>query len=267
MPARVEDATAPPRRLGPREWLRVARRVALIAAALAFGAPAQSLTLRVWPSAARRLPTLFHRYVCAVMGVRRDVRGVSRGPVLLVANHMSWLDIVVLSACRPTCFVGKSEIARWPFFGALARLQETLFVDRRRRLGAEEDAREIARRLASGHSVTLFAEGTSSDGCEVLPFRSALFAAAREAGAALQPVALAYVARNGERLDAQGRRDVAWWGDKALTPHLIEILALKSLDVRIDFGEPERPSPQESRKALALRFEQDVRRRVEAALA
>jgi 1-acyl-sn-glycerol-3-phosphate acyltransferase len=265
--AKGDVVAAKPGRLGLRDRLRVARRVGLIAAALAPGAPAQWLALRVWPAAARRLPTLLHRYICAVMGVRRDVRGVSRGAVLLVANHMSWLDIVVLSACRPTCFVGKSEIADWPLFGALARLQDTLFVDRARRIGAERDARDIARRLACGQSVTLFAEGTSSDGCGVLPFRSALFGVAREASVALQPVALAYLARNGERLDAQGRRDVAWWGDKALAPHLIEILALKSLDVRVEFGEPERPSPQENRKALARRFEQDVRRRVEAALA
>ena len=249
-----------------RRKLRVARRIALIGAALALGAPIQLALLRLWPRGARALPMLFHRYACVVMGVRRDVRGASRGPALLVSNHSSWLDIVVLSACRPTCFVGKSDIAGWPIFGALARLQETIFIRRGSRMGAAADAAEMARRVAAGQGVTLFAEGTTSDGCGVLPFRSALLAGVEAAAIAVQPVAIAYTARNGAPLDAQGRREIAWWGDKELAPHLIEILALESLDVRVEFGEAETPAG-EDRKALARRLETQARRRVEAALA
>lgn len=249
-----------------RGKLRVVRRVALIGVALALGAPTQAALLRVSPRLARRLPSLFHRYACLVMGVRRDVRGVSRGAALLVSNHMSWLDVVVLSACRPTCFVGKSEIAGWPAFGALARLQETIFVRRDSRLSAAAVADEVTRRVAAGQAVTLFAEGTTSDGCGVLPFRPALLASATSAAIAVQPVAIAYLARNGEPLDARGRRDVAWWGDKPLVPHLLEILALRSLDVRVEFGEATIPAG-EDRKALARRLEEHARRSVEAAFA
>ena len=261
-----------PRRLFPprldvwRRKARVARKITLIAAAAALGAPLQLAFLRLWPGGARALPLLFHRYALAVMGVRRDVRGDSRGGALLVSNHVSWLDIVVLSACRPMTFVGKSDIAGWPVFGTLARLQETLFVVRERRMGAADDANETARRVGAGQGVTLFAEGTSSDGSDVLPFRSALLAGAEGANVPVQSVAIAYLARDGEPLDAQGRRDVAWYADKLLAPHLLEIFALKSLEVRVEFGRAAVPDPQETRKALARRLESEVRARVAAAL-
>lgn len=267
MPGRLEaaapTATLAPR-LGLRRRARVARKIALIGAGLAVGLPLQWALLRLWPRGARWAPTLFHRYVCAVTGVRREVFGVSRGAALLVSNHMSWLDIVALSACRPTSFVGKAEIAEWPLFGTLARLQRTLFVQRGRRGGAAADADEIARRVRAGEAVTLFAEGTTSDGCGVLPFRSALLAGAT--GLRVQPVALAYVARDGVALDAAGRRAVAWHGDKALLPHLIEILALERLDMRIVFGAAAIADQREDRKALARRLEGEARRAVEAAL-
>lgn len=271
MPASA-DAVSPPGRTAPRlevarRRLRIARKIALIALALALGAPAQALLLRIGSRGALWLPVWFHRYALAVMGVRRDRRGESRGPALLVANHMSWLDIVVISACRPIAFVGKSEIAGWPVFGTLARLQDTLFVDRDRRLAAADDARDMARRIAAGQGIALFAEGTSSDGCGVLPFRSALLGATERAPMVVQSVAIAYLARDGVRLDAAGRRDVAWWGDKALAPHLIAILGARSLDVRVEFGAPFTPAPGETRKALARRLEADVRARVAAALA
>lgn len=256
-----------PRLEAVRRRLRIARKIALIALALALGAPAQAVMLRLGPRVAQWLPVWFHRYALAVMGVRRDVRGASRGPALLVSNHVSWLDVMVIGACRPTAFVGKAEIALWPVFGALARLQDTLFVDRDRRLGAAADARDMARRLAIGQGIAVFAEGTSSDGCGVLPFRSALLGAVEGAPAIVQSVAVAYLARDGGRLDAAGRRDVAWWGDKELAPHLVAILGARSLDVRVEFGAPFEPAPGETRKTLARQLENEVRARVEAALA
>ena len=250
-----------------RRRARVARRLALLTTGLALGAPVQALLRRVGPRAATWLPFVFHRYACRVMGVRRDVRGVSRGAVLLGSNHMSWLDIVVLSACRPTAFVARADIAGWPLFGALAWLQDTLFVSRERRQSVDADAREIARRVTAGQGVTLFAEGTTSDGCGVLPFRSALLGAARHGGVVVQSVALAYVARDGGRLDEEGRRAVAWWGEKTLAPHLLDILGARTLDVRVEFGAPGEPQPGDCRKALTRLLEQEVRRKVEAALA
>src|ERR1700716_1643589 len=113
---------------------------------------------------------------------------------------MSWLDICVISALAPVVFVAKSEVARWPVFGWLAKLQRTIFIDRQARHQAGAATREIAGRLLGGDAVVLFAEGTSSDGTRVLPFRSSLVGAVHHAlGSAthhthvtVQPMSLAY---------------------------------------------------------------------------
>ena len=117
-------------------------------------------------------------------GVRVDAggRAIARhGPLLVVSNHTSWLDITVISTLAPLSFVAKSEVAGWPLFGTFARLQRSIFIDRTRRKGAAEANREIAERLAGGDAIVLFAEGTTSDGNRVLPFRSAVVGAARDA--------------------------------------------------------------------------------------
>src|SRR5512139_3485301 len=96
--------------------------------------PVQAILLRWSPSAARRFPHWYHRHVCRILGIRLHIDGaVATGPVLLVSNHTSWLDIPVLSAVAPVSFVAKAEVARWPFVSSLARLQRTVFVDRTKR--------------------------------------------------------------------------------------------------------------------------------------
>src|SRR6185312_10071661 len=142
--------------------------------------PWQMLLLRVAPSAARRFPGAYHRFVARLFGVRIRVVGrpVTGEGVLLLANHTSWMDIVLFSAVTPLSFVAKAEIARWPFFGTLARLQRTVFVTRERRTQTGVVAGEIGARLAAGECLVLFPEGTSHDGNSVLPFKSALLGAA-----------------------------------------------------------------------------------------
>src|SRR4029079_7958294 len=106
---------------------------------------------------------------------------VAGRPVLIVSNHVSWVDIVVLAAIAPMVFVAKREVASWPLIGNAAKVQKVVFVDRMRRQQTPETNKEIAQRLAEGHPVVLFAEGTSSDGNRVLPFRSALIGAVETA--------------------------------------------------------------------------------------
>ena len=138
----------------------------------------------------RRIPVFYHRLICALLGVRVRVVGapIAAHPLLIVANHASWLDISVITSAAPVVFVAKREIASWPFFGLLAKLQRSVFVDRERRHKTGEVNAEIAQRLAEGDPVVLFGEGTSSDGNRVLPFRSALIGAARDALAAAEHV-------------------------------------------------------------------------------
>src|SRR3954471_23359177 len=145
--------------------------------------PLQWLAITIKSPLRRRIPVLYHRFVCRLLGirVRRVGAPVSQRPLLIVANHSSWLDISVITAQAPVVFVAKAEIARWPFFGLLAKLQRTVFVERDRRQKTGEVNAEIGRRLAEGDPVLLFGEGTAGDGNRVMPFRTALIGAARDA--------------------------------------------------------------------------------------
>ena len=139
----------------------------------------------VWAKspAARRIPMLYHRCLARLIGLSLVMEGEPsyRRPLLIVSNHVSWLDIVVLSSRVPVTFVAKREVAGWLILGRLARLQQTVFVDRENKLKSRMAAEEMAERMLAGHAVVLFAEGTSSDGSTVLPFRSALVGAAAAA--------------------------------------------------------------------------------------
>ena len=118
-----------------------------------------------------------------MFGLRIEVNGrlARDAPVLVLANHVSWLDISVIGSLGPLSFVAKSEVERWPVVGLFARLQRTVFIDRARRAHTAEVNATVARRLAGGDIIVLFPEGTSSDGNRVLPFRSSLVGAARAA--------------------------------------------------------------------------------------
>ena len=231
--------------------------------------PVQALLLRVSTPAARRFPNWYHRKVCRILGVRIHVEGsVARNaPVLLVSNHTSWLDIPVLSAVAPLSFVAKTEVARWPFVSALARLQRTVFVDRTRRIAVGETASEMARRLAEGDTLVLFAEGTSSDGNRVLPFRSALFAAATAPGKSdagnspvvVQTVTLAYSRLHGVPLGRADRPLVGWYGDMEMQAHAWELLKAGPLDVVVRIGPPVSLSGYSGRKELAEKTEAAIR--------
>ncbi|HZQ39401.1 MAG TPA: lysophospholipid acyltransferase family protein, partial [Rhizomicrobium sp.] len=141
--------------------------------------PFQWLLLALNLPARRTFPHRYHRFVAHLFGIKIRVLGKPPpGPALLLANHTSWLDIVIFSAVMPLSFIAKSEVGSWPFFGTLARLQRTVFVTRARRSETGQARDAIAERLAQGDVLVLFPEGTSDDGNSVLPFKSALLSAA-----------------------------------------------------------------------------------------
>jgi 1-acyl-sn-glycerol-3-phosphate acyltransferase len=127
----------------------------------------------------RGVPYVYHRILCGLIGIRVHEIGKRspESPLLILANHASWLDILVITSLTPAVFVAKKEVAGWPVFGWLAKLQRTVFIDRERRHRTGAATQEIADRLNGGDAVVLFAEGTSSDGNRILPFRSALIGA------------------------------------------------------------------------------------------
>jgi 1-acyl-sn-glycerol-3-phosphate acyltransferase len=190
------------------------------------------------------------------MGIRVQARGAlaSARPLLVIANHSSYLDIEVLGSLIPGSFVAKAEIAGWPFFGWLAKLQRSVFIERRSsKTRTHKD--EIEKRLLERDVLILFPEGTSDDGNRLLPFRSALFSVAerRIEGAPLlvQPVSLAYTRLDGMPMGRSFRPFFAWYGDMALASHLWRMLGMGVLTAEVIFHEPVTIDNFASRKALA----------------
>src|SRR6185312_12624204 len=178
--------------------LRAATIVAIFLIFTFLCMPIQWLLLNLGSRRARTFPHWYHRQVANLFGLRIRLVGtpIRDEGVLIVANHTSWADIVIFSAVMPISFVSKAEVARWPLFGTLARLQRTVFVDRRpQSTGNQRD--EIAQRLADGDNLILFPEGTSDDGNRILPFYSALLGVAERrlpggGPVPVQPVSIGY---------------------------------------------------------------------------
>lgn len=249
-------------------------RLFLFAVFTALLIPAQALSVFFRWSSRRSIPVMYHRALCALIGVRLQIVGscTVQRPLLIVSNHASWLDIIVISAAAPVIFVAKREVASWPLFGLLAKLQRSVFVDRQRRHKTAEVNAEIAGRLLDGDPVVLFGEGTSSDGNRVLPFRSALIGAAHTAlssasvgHVSVQPLSIAYARRHGLPLDRNERRAVAWYGGTALWPHLLQVLRRGALDIVVTWGEPVAYHADSDRKQIAGKLETSVRQLTAAA--
>ncbi len=233
--------------------------------------PVQLLLVRTGSRYARTLPHWYHRQVCKIVGVRLIIEGevAAEQGVLLISNHVSWLDITVLSAVAPVSFVAKQEVASWPFVSWLAKLQRSVFVDRNRRNEVGDKANEILSRLAAGDHIVLFAEGTSSDGNSVVPFKTALFAAAKPPGGppmgakvSAQTLALTYPKIYGLPLCRRGRHVIAWYGDMDMASHAWRLLGLGPIDAHIRIGPPVPLDDFPDRKALARYAEDKVRKDV-----
>ena len=233
--------------------LRV-RRIAVYLAWTLLLMPVQGLGLilrRPWTA---QLPRFYHRRCCRILGfdVRQIGEPIADRPTLFAANHVSYTDITVLGSLIPGSFVAKSEVAAWPLFGRLAKLQRSVFVDRQVRSTAQQrDA--IAERLAAGDALILFPEGTSGDGNFVLPFKSALFSVVfnKNMPIAVQPVSVAYTRLDGLPIGRRLRPFFAYYGDMSLGPHLWRLLGLGKIEAVVEFHLPVMVADFTSRKALA----------------
>ncbi|HZG08938.1 MAG TPA: lysophospholipid acyltransferase family protein [Allosphingosinicella sp.] len=185
-------------------------------------------------------------WVGRAAGFKTIVRGTPLGKrVLFVANHLSWLDIMILAGATGAAFVSKDEVARWPVLGWLARLNRTIFVNRSERRAVHGQADAVRTALASGQPVALFPEGTTDGGTEVLPFRASLLSALFPPlpGIRVQPVALDYGAA------AAG---IAWVGQEAAADNARRVLSRRgTTQVTLHFLAPLDPSEAHHRKALA----------------
>ncbi len=230
--------------------------------------PLQWLSMKFGLRSREILPKLWHRVATRLVGIKIVQIGhpARDRPLLIAANHASWVDITVLGSLIPLSFIAKSEVSGWPVFGLLARLQRTVFVNRTRRTETGQAADEIAERMAAGDVMVLFAEGTSNDGNCVLPFRSALLGAATRAigdedGATVwvQPLSVAYQGFYGLPMGRAHRPHVAWYGDMELPGHLWGIFTRGALDVIVTWGEPVLVDRTTDRKALTRDLEHEVR--------
>ncbi|MGI9524817.1 MAG: lysophospholipid acyltransferase family protein [Hyphomicrobiaceae bacterium] len=269
--------------------------------------PVQWIFLKTSRWAAQTFPHWYHRRVCGLLGVRLHVQGkVKSGrPTLLISNHVSWLDIPVLSAVAPVSFVAKSEVGSWPFVSWLAKLQRTVFVDRTRRSAVGHVTDTMRSRLNSGDTLVLFAEGTSTDGFRVLPFKSALlspaFAAPRvdptrksgsdagadadaytaskpetaarweprshsEAEIVVQTLSLAYTHVHGIPIGLSERSLIGWYGDMEMGSHAWSLLKAGPIDAKILISDPVPLDHFANRKVLANGAQRKVEDGVKALL-
>jgi len=203
---------------------------------------------------AETLPAFYHRWCCRMLGFRVRLIGTptDQRPVLFAANHVSYTDITILGSLIRGSFIAKAEVAKWPFFGCLAKLQRTVFVDRQIRSAAiQRDA--ISERLVGGEALILFPEGTSGDGNRPLPFKTALFGAAEKKAESVvvQPVSLAYTRLDGIPMGRSLRPFFSWYGEVGLVPHLWSMIGLGTVEVVVQFHPPTFLADCGSRKALA----------------
>lgn len=167
-----------------------------------------------------------------IMHVHVTVRGPLPEGGLITANHLGYLDIVALSAALPCVFVSKMEVKSWPLFGVFAKLSGTLFLDRTRRGAVSSVAGQMREVLASGVPLVFFPEGTSTNGDEVIPFKTSLFEPVAELGCPVTAAAISYTTSDGSVRD-----EIHWWGTTPLAPHLLNVFVKRRIDVTIRFGE------------------------------
>ncbi len=219
----------------------------------------------------RLISRTFHRIMGVLLGLKISIKGKpsSSRPLIVIANHISWLDIVVISSLLPAVFVTQHGVASWPIFGRLAKLSPSIFVNRDRRLDVLRTISCISDALSADDVVAIFPEGTSTDGTGVLPFRSALFGAVRETlrkaehlpAIIIQPVSVGYVGPK-RRLAAWARED-----DIPFVPHLLKVVGLRRINIALSWGDPIAADMKSDRKLLAKRLEEMVRRSVSEAQA
>ncbi len=226
----------------------VALRLARAGLHLGCGLAAAAL---VYPLVGRptrlRMKRRWSRQLLGMLGVRLQAEAASLpSPALLVANHVSWLDIHVINTLAPAAFVCKAEVREWPFIGWLCERTETVFMPRDSRSAAKQTSEIVALRLRQGWRVAVFPEGTTSDGGEVLPFHGALLQGAIDADCHVQPLALRYVGEDGQPSAAP-----AYCGDTTLLQSLCRVASMPRLEARLDVLPPLDGRGAERRKLAA----------------
>jgi 1-acyl-sn-glycerol-3-phosphate acyltransferase len=193
------------------------------------------------------------RRILRFLGVKATYYGQAPTQGLLVSNHVSYLDILVFGQAQPLIFISKSEVRDWPFVGWLTRCAGTLFIHRKSKSDVIRLGRDFTELIKQGAVVALFPEGTSSDGTEVLPFRSALLEPAARYAWAVSPTWIGYTVENGSV-----EQEICYWGDMSFGSHLLNLLCKKGIQANVVY----RPSlpPGLNRKQMTRELHKEISR-------
>ena len=244
---------------------KIARGCVLIALTVALYPLLVAAMILLLPAPQARLRSrnaIFHlwsRLCLRVLGGRLIVDGrPPTAPFFLVSNHLSYIDILVLASVVDTFFIAKAEIRSWPLFGLLCRTVGTIFIDRELRRDVQRVNRLVADTLQEGYGVVLFPEGTSSQGHEVMAFRSALLAYPAQQGMAVHCSTLCYRTPPGE---IPANLSICWWGDAPFGPHFLQLLGVARFEARVRFieavvtGEDRKELARTLRERISEHFE------------
>ena len=205
------------------------------------------------------VPRFYNQTLCRIIGMKVTVEGNPPQNGLIVSNHVSWKDILILNALMPLSLIAKREVSAWPLFGSLARLQGTVFVNRESKGSILASLEEIQRRLLQGDVLVLFPESTTHTGKSIKPFKSSFVAAAERTGIEVAPVTIIYQSQHGLPLTLRQRPEVAWYGDGDLAPHLWGILKGGPIGVKVIFHAALCPAEFANRKVLTKYIESQIR--------
>lgn len=198
--------------------------------------------------------THWARATLRILGIQVILKGaVPPPPAIQVANHLGYLDIIVLAACGPTRFLSKVEVAGWPLIGPIIKSVDTLLIDRSKYRDLDRVSEEIARVYGLGESITFFPEGTSHNGQEILPLRSPLLKIPAEKGLEVFPVGLSYATGS---TAYPAYRDVCWWDNVPFFTHLFRCCAIPKIYAYVNFDH--QPIHRENRKSFAAELHQAI---------
>ena len=202
------------------------------------------------------IPYFYHKICLRIFGIKIKTFGkVSINfPVLLISNHASYLDIIILGSLFKTSFIAKKEISKWPLLGILAKLQNTIFIDRRVS-SLKNQENQIIKHLNEKKNLVIFPEGTSSDGNRVLPFKSSLFNIFEKnlnSKVLVQTITIVYKKINGIAMNRIERKNITWHSNMDLIPNIFNVLKKLSIEVEVIFNDEFLPSKEYDRKKLAL---------------
>lgn len=230
--------------------------------------PVQWIVVKFNLAFAGKIPMLWHKIATKLVGVRIRVTGniPEKRPMMIVSNHISWMDIPVLGSIMELSFIAKSEVNEMSGANLLSRLQRTIYVVRDEKRKAGEQAQNITQRMLDGDAVVLFGEGTTHDGNRIGQFKSALLGAAQFAvkddaveSVLIQPVSIVYTKLHGMPMGRYTRAKAAWYGDMTIGPHALNIMLQGAWDVEVIFGDPIVFDENSNRRHVTKEIQSQVR--------